>query len=117
MKSNKQDSLKVRDLGSNFSLRHELTPPELATINLQLTVVFQSIDEQIVEELIDLLEKRSETVNLILESLNGSAKTNFAELELPIHNHLMSLAEELLATTKEQLNKLSRGKRALRQYL
>ena len=96
-------------------LTHSLTPEPLKQINSELEqlIAQDELDEQKLRALID---KRDETIQQYLASLDADSASTFARSELEINNWLAEYCQKKLSGALNQLSGLVRGRKAVEKY-
>ena len=113
MSGDKAASLHVTEA----DLNHSHTPAELLAINKQLIeqLSAESIDDV---ALLKLIEQRDERVQNVLEQLAATPEKQkeFALAESEVNNKLIRVCNQLVKQAQNDLTKLVKGRKAIRQY-
>jgi len=99
------------------TLNHNKTPPGLRAINDEISALLSDEDgENSEEEFLALINKRDDAVQRHLAFLSVDEGRAFAQHELPVNETLLSMAQILLASAKDDITQLKRSQTAVSKY-
>ncbi|WP_016956748.1 hypothetical protein [Catenovulum agarivorans] len=98
-------------------LNHTHTPEDLLSIN-KLIIEQLSADNVDDTELLSLIEQRDDCVQSTLEQLGAAPEQQkeFALAETEVNNKLIRVCNQLVKQAQNDLTKLVKGRKAIRQY-
>ena len=101
----------------DLSLNHELTPPELRSINDQI-IQCLSCDNpsELALKFNQLVIERERHINNALASLSVERRELFVTNELKVNEQLNALAQSLLQSAKQEIVQYMRGRAAVKKY-
>lgn len=96
-------------------LNHDMTSNELLELNRALFALL--IQENVTEKAIQaLVYERSQEVEHILDQSNDTQKREFASLESPVNELIMTHINKLKDTVQKSLGKVSKASKAIKKY-
>ena len=100
----------------NITLTHEYSPPELETINQELTDLLASADPD-EKSFYTLSVRRDDCINTYILTLDDVRKPLFCKAEIEVNNALVGYAEQMFKASLKQLSGLVRGRKAVKKYI
>ncbi len=96
-------------------LNHDMTSNELLELNIALFALL--IQDNVTEKAIQaLVYERSQEVERILDQSNDIQKREFASLESPVNELIMTHINKLKDTVQKSLGKVSKASKAIKKY-
>lgn len=96
-------------------LTYDVSDEKLAEVNraIHLASSENVVDTKILS---DLIQRRAELVRNLLSGIPNQEKDSFIRREISINDQLLAFAKQALASTKQEMLQISKGKSAVNSY-